>query len=69
MTLATQTLEVIGIRRKDADTVTVELGPVQDVGPDAPPAPMVYGSHVIEVAEAQMPALGTAVTVTFALQA
>ncbi|HZG42939.1 MAG TPA: hypothetical protein VEY93_08265 [Longimicrobium sp.] len=69
MTLATQTLEVIGIRRKDADTVTVELGPVQDAGPDAAPALMVYGSHVIEVAEAQMPALGTAVTLTFALQA
>jgi hypothetical protein len=69
MTLATQTLEVIGIRRKDADTVTVELGAVQDAGPDAPPTPMVYGSHVIEVAEAQMPALGTAVTVTFAVQA
>ena len=28
MTLATQTLEVLGLRRKDADSVTVELGAV-----------------------------------------
>lgn len=69
MTLATQTLEVIGIRRKDADTVTVELGPVQESGPDASPAPMVYGTHLIEVAKAQMPPLGTPVTLTFAVQA
>ncbi|MBW3654604.1 MAG: hypothetical protein KY444_00745 [Gemmatimonadetes bacterium] len=69
MTLATQTLEVIGIRRKDADTVTVELGSVQNAGPDAPPALMMYGSHVVEVTEADMPALGTAVTLTFAVQA
>ncbi len=69
MTLATQTLEVIGIRRKDADTVTVELGTVQSGGPVGGPAPMPFGSHVIEVAEADMPALGTPVTLTFALQA
>jgi len=69
MTLATQTLEVIGIRRKDADTVTVELGAVQSAGPEGGPAPMPFGSHVIEVAQADAPALGTAVTLTFALQA
>jgi hypothetical protein len=69
MTLATQTLEVIGIRRKDADTVTVELGTVQSGGPEGAPAPMPFGTHVIEVAEADTPALGTAVTLTFALQA
>lgn len=66
MTLATQTLEVIGIRRKDADTVTVELGTVQS-GPAGMPGP--FGSHTIEVAEANMPELGTAVTLTFAVQA
>ena len=69
MTLATQTLEVIGIRRKDADSVTVELGAVQSGGPEGGPAPMPFGSHIIEVAEADAPALGTAVTLTFALQA
>ncbi len=68
MTLATQTLEVIGIRRKDADSVTVELGVVQSGGPEGAPA-MTFGSHMIEVAEADAPELGTAVTVTFALQA
>jgi len=30
---------------------------------------MPFGSHVIEVAEADAPSLGTAVTLTFALQA
>ena len=69
MTLATQTLEVIGIRRKDADTVTVELGIVQSGGPEGAPASMPFGSHVIEVAEADTPELGTAVTLTFAVQA
>jgi hypothetical protein len=69
MTLATQTLEVIGIRRKDADSMTVELGAVQNGGPEGAPAPMPFGSHMIEVAEANAPALGTPVTVTFALQA
>jgi hypothetical protein len=69
MTLATQTLEVIGIRRKDADSVTVELGIVQSGGPEGGPSPMAFGSHIIEVDEADTPALGTAVTVTFALQA
>ena len=69
MTLATQTLEVIGIRRKDADSVTVELGTVQSGGPAGGPAPMPFGTHFIEVAEADAPALGTAVTLTFALQA
>ena len=69
MTLATQTLEVIGIRHKDADTVTVELGTVQSGGPEGAPAPMPFGTHIIEVAEADTPALGTAVTLTFALQA
>ena len=69
MTLATQTLEVIGIRRKDADSVTVELGAVQSGGPEGGPLGMPFGSHIIEVAEANAPALGTAVTLTFALQA
>jgi hypothetical protein len=69
MTLATQTLQVIGIRRKDAHTVTVELGAVQSGGPEGAPAPMPFGSHIIEVAEADTPALGTAVTLTFAPQA
>ncbi|HEX8672885.1 MAG TPA: hypothetical protein VF710_13400 [Longimicrobium sp.] len=69
MTLATQTLEVVGIRRKDADTVTVELGTVQSGGPEGGPVPMAFGSHVIEVAEADAPELGTAVTLTFALEA
>jgi hypothetical protein len=69
MTLATQTLEVIGLRRKDADTVTVELGTVQSGGPEGGPAPMPFGSQFIEVAEADTPELGTAVTLTFALQA
>lgn len=66
MTLATQTLEVIGIRRKDADTVTVELGMVQ--GDALAGTLMPFGSHMIEVAEADAPALGTAVTLTFAVQ-
>ena len=69
MTLATQTLEVLGLRRKDADSVTVELGAVQSGGPEGAPAPMPFGSHTIEVAEANAPALGTLVTLTFALQA
>jgi hypothetical protein len=69
MTLATHSLEVVGIRRKDADTVTVELGTVQSAGAEGGPAPMPFGSHIIEVAEADTPALGTAVTLTFALQA
>jgi hypothetical protein len=69
MTLATQTLEVIGIRRKDADSVTVELGTVQSGGPEGGPLGMPFGSHIIEVAEADAPELGTTVTVTFALQA
>jgi len=47
----------------------VELGTVQGAGPEDTPAPMPFGSHVIEVAEADTPALGTAVTLTFALQA
>jgi hypothetical protein len=66
MTLATQTLEVIGIRRKDADTVTVELGMVQ--GDALSGTVMPLGSHMIEVAEADTPELGTAVTLTFAVQ-
>ena len=33
------------------------------------PAPMPFGSHIIDVAEADAPELGTAVTLTFALQA
>jgi hypothetical protein len=66
MTLATQTLEVIGIRRKDADSVTVELGTVQ--GDALAGMPMSFGSYMIEVAEADMPALGTPVTLTFAVQ-
>ena len=66
MTLATQTLEVIGIRRKDADSVTVELGMVQ--GDALAGTLMAFGSHTIEVAEADAPALGTPVTLTFAVQ-
>ena len=66
MTLATQTLEVIGIRRKDADTVSVELAPAQGDGLSGTLVP--FGSHMIEVAEADTPALGTAVTLTFAVQ-
>ena len=66
MTLATQTLEVIGIRRKDADTVSVELGTVQ--GDGLAGTLMPFGSHMIEVAEADTPALGTPVTLTFAVQ-
>jgi hypothetical protein len=69
MTLATQTLEVIGIRRKDASTVTVELGTLQSGGPEGGLAPMPFGSHIIEVAQADTPSLGTPVTLTFALQA
>jgi hypothetical protein len=65
MTLATQTPEVIGIRRKDADSVTVELGQVQA---DPAAMPMPFGSHTIEVAVADMPQLGALVTLTFALQ-
>jgi YD repeat-containing protein len=61
--------EVIGLRRKDADSVTVELGAVQSGGPEGGPLGMPFGSHIIEVAEADAPELGTAVTVTFALQA
>lgn len=67
MTLATQTLEVIGIRRKDDDTVTVELASVLPGAAGGMPIP--FGSHMIEVAEADAPALGTPVTLTFALQA
>ncbi len=52
-----------------ADSVTVELGAVQSGGPEGAPAPMPFGSHIIEVAEADAPALGTPVTLTFALQA
>ena len=37
--------------------------------PSLVPAPMPFGSHTIEVAEANAPALGTLVTLTFALQA
>ena len=69
MTLATQTLEVVGIRRKDADSVTVELGTVQSGGPEGGPATMPFGTHFIEVAEADAPELGTEVTLTFAVQA
>jgi len=58
MTLATQTLEVIGLRRKDTATVTVELAPVQSDG-------MAYGSHMIDVARADTPLLGDLVTLTF----
>jgi hypothetical protein len=47
----------------------MELGTVQSAGPEGGPAPMPFGSHIIEVAEADTPALGTAVTLTFALQA
>ncbi len=57
---------MVGIRRKDADTVTVELGQVQTDGPGGMPMP--FGSHMIEVAEADMPELGTVVTLTFAVQ-
>ena len=53
----------------NADSVTVELGLVQSGGPEGAPAPMPFGSHTIEVAEASAPALGTLVTLTFALQA
>ena len=49
--------------------MTVELGLVQSGGPEGAPAPMPFGSHTIEVAEASAPALGTLVTLTFALQA
>jgi hypothetical protein len=34
-----------------------------------PSVPNAFGSHIIEVAEADTPELGTAVTLTFALQA
>ena len=63
MTLATQTLEVIGLRRKDADTVTVELGTVQQDPMAGTPNP--FGSHLIEVDEADVPELGDQVTLTF----
>jgi hypothetical protein len=53
-------------RRKDADTVSVELGTVQD---DAQAGmAMSFGSHTIEVPEADTPALGTPVTLTFTVQ-
>jgi hypothetical protein len=65
--LATQTLEVLGIRRRDADTVIVELGPVQ-ADPSAGPMAMPFASQAIDVAEADLPALGDLVTVTYTLQ-
>ena len=67
MTLATQTLEVIGIRRKDDDTVLVELGTIQSDSMAG--VPMPFGSHTIEVADADRPDLGTSVTLTFSLPA
>ncbi|HYW09230.1 MAG TPA: hypothetical protein VE913_19885 [Longimicrobium sp.] len=60
MTLATQTLEVIGLRRKDTATVTVELAPAQSA------TEMAFGSQMIDVARAAAPMLGDLVTVTFA---
>lgn len=68
MTLATKTLEVIGLRRKDDVTVNVELGTMQNGGPGAL-GPMPFGSDMIEVAEVDAPALGTLLTVSYALQA
>ncbi|HEX8361041.1 MAG TPA: hypothetical protein VF613_13080 [Longimicrobium sp.] len=66
--IATQTLEVLGIRRRDTATVTVELGAVQaDASGD--PMPMLFTTHVIDVAAADLPALGALVTVTYAIQA
>lgn len=67
MTLATKTLEVIGLRRKDADTITVELG-IAQADPMAG-STMPFGSHLIEVDEADAPQLGTQVTLTFTTQA
>jgi hypothetical protein len=57
------------ICRKDADSVTVELGFVQSAGPQGGPAPMPFGSHTIGVAEAYVPEFGLQVTVACALQA
>ncbi len=42
---------------------------MQSGGPEGGPLGMTFGSHIIEVAEADAPDLGTAVTLTFALQA
>lgn len=67
MTLATKTLEVIGLRRKDDVTVNVELGTMQSGGPGAV-GPMPCGSDVIEVAEVDAPVLGTPVSVSYAVQ-
>lgn len=44
-------------------------GSVQSGGPESGPTAMPFGSHSIDVAEADAPELGTAVTLTFALQA
>jgi hypothetical protein len=48
------------------DEYTVELGTVQ--GDGLAGTLMPFGSHMIEVAEADTPALGTPVTLTFAVQ-
>ncbi len=65
--IATQTLEVLGVRRRDSATVTVELGAVQADAATGP-IPMPFATHVIDVAEADLPDLGALVTVTYALQ-
>ena len=69
MTLATQTLEVIGLRRKNDTTVVVELGSTHSASADGTLAPQTFGSHLIEVGAADAPGLRAAVTLTFSVQA